>query len=87
MSSVFDALTPVFPRDGRCWKLEKLAGSRHSGTISLRDVKIIQQPNASNDFALVIEFNDLLAGDQGGFYNMAGSGFYVVRLKQTYTDC
>ncbi len=79
LSSVFDALTPVFPGDGKCWKLEKLYGA---GT-----TKIIQQPNALNDYSLVIEFDDLILGKRGGMYDLPGSGFYSIKLAPTYTKC
>lgn len=78
-SSVFNGLTPVFPRNGRCWRLEKLWGD---GT-----AKIVQQPNASNGFAMVIRFDDLIVGKGGGMSNLAGSGFYVVKLSQTFKTC
>lgn len=79
MSSVFDALTPVFPRDGTCWKLKKLSGSGRT--------KIVQQPNAGNDFSLVVEFDDLILGERGGMYDLPGSGFYLIKLSQTYRKC
>ena len=85
-SSVFNALTPVFPTDGRCWKLTKLWGSGR--------VKIVQQPNRSNDYAMVIRFDDLLLGNanrgrrsSGAQYGLHGSGFYSVKLSPTYTSC
>lgn len=79
MSSVFDALTPVFPQNGRCWKLEKMSGSGK--------VKIVQQPNAENGYTMVIEFDDLILGKMGGMYHLPGSGFYTVKLSSTFKRC
>jgi len=78
-SSVFKGLTPVLPSDGRCWRLEKLWGDGNT--------RIVQQPNASNGYALVIRFDDLIIGKRGGLQDMAGSGFYAVRLSRTFKVC
>ena len=78
-SSVFNGLTPVFPDDGRCWRLEKEWGDGN--------VKIVQQPNASNDYSLVIRFDDLITGIRGGLHNLTGSGFYSVKLSRTFKTC
>lgn len=79
LSSVFDALTPVFPRNGLCWKLTKLSGA---GT-----TKIVQQPKAENDYSIVIEFDDLILGARGGMYHLPGSGFYSIKLTPKSSSC
>ena len=78
-SSVFNGLTPVFPNDGRCWRLEKQFGDGN--------VKIVQQPNASNGYALIIRFDDLITGHHGGLHTLAGSGSYSVTLSRTFKTC
>jgi len=78
-SSMFNGLTPVFPSDGRCWRVEKLWGDGK--------VKIVQQPNSSNGFSLVVRFDDLIVGRRGALHNLSGSGFYSIRLSRTFKIC
>lgn len=75
-SDAFDALTPVLPADGKCWRLKKLSGAGK--------VEIVQQPNSANDFSLVILFDDL---KKGAISNLAGSGFYLIRLTPRKGKC
>jgi len=75
-SSVFEYLTPVFPADGICWYAKKVSGAG--------EVRLIQQPRADNGHTLVIEFDDLGARDVN---NLAGTGFYLVRLIYTGRPC
>lgn len=68
-SSIFNALTPVFPSGGKPWTLKQLWGK---GT-----TKIVQQPNDANAYTLVIEFDDL---ETGAIPELSGASFYAVRL-------
>ncbi|WP_218673782.1 hypothetical protein, partial [Candidatus Entotheonella palauensis] len=49
-SSIFTELSPGLPTDGSPWILEKLFGRGAT--------HIVQQPDAANDFTLIIEFDD-----------------------------
>ncbi|AOY57286.1 hypothetical protein [Desulfococcus multivorans] len=62
-SSFFNELSPVFPEDGVVWRLTKLFGRG--------EVKIIEQPSSSNEFSLIVEFDD----------PFPGSKFYGIRLS------
>jgi hypothetical protein len=78
-SSVFNGLTPVLPSDGRCWRLEQLWGDGKT--------EIVQQPSSSNDYTMVIRFDDLTTGRHGGLYHLTGSGFYAIYLSRTFKTC
>jgi hypothetical protein len=65
----FDLLTPVFPKDGWCWKAKQLSG--------VAPVNINAQPNSINGYALKIMFNDLGSGNNE---YLSGSGYYSIQL-------
>lgn len=75
-SSVFEYLTPVFPSDGVCWYVKKFSGAG--------EVRLIQQPRPQNDYTLIVEFDDLGSGDVN---NLAGTGFYTIRLVYSGSRC
>jgi hypothetical protein len=62
-SSVFRGLIPPIPTD---WSLIKLFGRG--------DVKIVEQPDAGNDYTLVLEFDDA-AFNSSSFYGIRLRGF------------
>jgi len=68
-SSEFSELTPAFPADDVPWNLTKLFGRG--------EVNIVEQPNAGNDFTLVVEFDDTA---------FTGSRFYGIRLNRDGDD-
>ena len=68
-SSIFEGLPQPLPRDGMAWKLEQ--------TFGRNEVYIVEQPNAANDYTLLVEFWDLQPGSR--FYGIellkvSGSG-------------
>lgn len=87
-SSVFTGLTPVLPPTDRCFRVEKQWGDG--------DVYIVQQPDQSNDYTLVVRFDDLRKskaqnpeGYSGVLRMEHGSGFYAIKLKRKegYRHC
>jgi hypothetical protein len=75
-SSTFSSLTPVLPGDDTCWYVKKVSGSG--------SVKIVEQPDRDNDYAVVVAFDDI---GPGNIDDLAGTGFYTVRLIQTDRSC